>query len=93
MRVKPGDIDGSGALLSGNSVNLNLSRDLSARVDLKAKGNVNLDSVTTGQSESIRWSSRNSRIDGSSSETGTTVSGGTNVAINAGGDITAGPPR
>lgn len=28
VRVKPGDIDGSGALLSGNSVNLNLSGDL-----------------------------------------------------------------
>ena len=48
-----------------------------------------LDSVTIGQSETIRWSSRNSRIDGNSSETGTTVSGGTNVAINAVGDITA----
>ncbi|MFZ3119486.1 MAG: filamentous hemagglutinin N-terminal domain-containing protein [Variovorax sp.] len=58
-------------------------------VELSAKGDVNLDSVTTGQSESIRWSSRNSRIDGSSSETGTTVSGGTNVAVNAGGDLTA----
>jgi adhesin HecA-like repeat protein len=28
VHVKPGDIDGSGALLSGNSVNLNLSGDL-----------------------------------------------------------------
>ncbi|MGJ7488888.1 hemagglutinin repeat-containing protein [Variovorax sp. ZT4R33] len=37
----------------------------------------------------MRWSSRNSRIDGNSSETGTTVSGGTNVAISAGGDLTA----
>jgi hypothetical protein len=53
---------------------------------MTAKGDITLDSVTTGQSERIRWSSRNSRIDGSSSETGTTVSGGTNVAIGAGGD-------
>ncbi|MGJ7488890.1 filamentous hemagglutinin N-terminal domain-containing protein [Variovorax sp. ZT4R33] len=58
-------------------------------VGMTAKGDVTLDSVTTGQSESIRWSSRNSRIDGNSSETGTTVSGGTSVAISAGGDLTA----
>ena len=45
--------------------------------------------MTTGQSETIHWSSRNSRIDGSSSETGTTISGATNVAISAGGDLTA----
>ncbi len=73
-----GDIHTAGAqITSGGSV------------ELSARGDVNLDSVTTGQSESIRWSSRNSRIDGSSSETGTTVSGGTNVAISAGGDLTA----
>lgn len=28
VRVKPGDIDGSGALLSGNSVNLQLAGDV-----------------------------------------------------------------
>jgi hypothetical protein len=46
---------------------------------LEAKVDVMLDSMTTGQSETIRWSSRKSRIDGSSIETGTTVSVGTNV--------------
>ena len=58
-------------------------------VEMTAKGDITLDSVTTGQSERIRWSSRNSRIDGSSRETSTTVSGAGTVTIEADGDITA----
>jgi filamentous hemagglutinin family protein len=84
------DPGGSLAVYAGGNIQATGAQIVSAgSVELNARGDVTLDSVTTGQSESIHWSSRNSRIDGSSSETGTTVSGGTHVAISAGGDLTA----
>jgi hypothetical protein len=84
------DPGGSLAVYAGGNIQAAGAQIVSAgSVELNARGDVTLDSVTTGRSESIHWSSRNSRIDGSSSETGTTVSGGTNVAISAGGDLTA----
>ena len=74
------DPGGSLAVYAGGNIQATGAQIVSAgSVELNARGDVTLDSVTTGQSESIRWSSRNLRIDGSSSETGTTVSGGTNV--------------
>lgn len=56
---------------------------------LVAGRDMNLDTVTTGRTEDIRWSSRNSRNEERSQETGTTVSGAGNVSIGAGRNLTA----
>lgn len=56
---------------------------------LVAGRDMNLDTVTTGRTEDIRWSSRNSRNEERSQETGTTVSGAGNVSIGAGRNFTA----
>ena len=84
------DPAGSLAVYAGGNIHTAGAQIVSAgSVELTAKGDITLDSVTTGQSETIRWSSRNSRIDGNSQETGTTVSGAGNVSIKADGDISA----
>jgi filamentous hemagglutinin family protein len=56
---------------------------------LVAGRDMNLGTVTTGRTEDIRWSSRNSRNEERSQETGTTVSGAGNVSIGAGHNLTA----
>ncbi|WP_143694908.1 DUF637 domain-containing protein, partial [Variovorax sp. JS1663] len=55
---------------------------------LSAVRDLNLDSVTTGRAEDIRWSGRNSREGQQSREIGTTVSGAGSVSLTAGRDLT-----
>ncbi|WP_192871675.1 DUF637 domain-containing protein, partial [Variovorax sp. JS1663] len=55
---------------------------------LSAVRDLNLDSVTTGRAEDIRWSGRNSREGQQSQESGTTVSGTGNVSLIVGRDLT-----
>jgi len=54
---------------------------------LSAGRDMNLDSITTGRSEDIRWSSRNAREGQQSRETGSIVSGAGNVSLTAGRDL------
>ncbi|CAN7526901.1 DUF637 domain-containing protein [Variovorax sp. LjRoot178] len=56
---------------------------------LSAGRDMNLDSVTTGRSEDIRWSEKNAREGLQSQEIGSIVSGAGNVSLQAGGDLTA----
>jgi hypothetical protein len=56
---------------------------------LSAGRDMNLDSVTSGRSEDIRWSEKNAREGLQSQETGSIVSGAGNVSLQAGGDLTA----
>ncbi|MBD9665678.1 filamentous hemagglutinin N-terminal domain-containing protein [Variovorax sp. VRV01] len=80
---------GSLVAVAGRDMNLVGAEVRSAGdATLAAGRDVNLDTVTTGRSEDIRWSSRNTRKEERSQETGTTVSGAGNVSISAGGNIT-----
>ena len=80
---------GSLMAVAGRDMNLVGAEVQSAGdASLEAGRDVNLDSVTTGRTEDIRWSSNNTRKGEQSKETGTTVSGAGNVSITAGRDLT-----
>lgn len=84
------DPDGTlGVYAGGNITTVGAQIVSSGSVAMTAKGDTTLDSVTTDQSESIHWSSRNSRINGRSTETGTAVNGAANATIKADGNISA----
>ena len=80
---------GSLVAVAGRDMNL-VGAEVQSAGDatLAAGRDMNLDTVTTGRSEDIRWSSRNTRNEERSQETGTTVSGAGNVSISAGRDLT-----
>ncbi|BEP66769.1 hypothetical protein GmRootV35_12830 [Variovorax sp. V35] len=75
--------------VAGRDMNL-VSAEVKSAGDatLVAGRDVNLETVTTGRTEDIRWSSNNSRKNEESKEIGTAVSGAGNVSIGAGRNLT-----
>nr|WP_161988060.1 hemagglutinin repeat-containing protein [Variovorax guangxiensis] len=63
--------------------------DSAGDLSLKAGRDLNIDSVTTGRQEDIRWNGKMSRSTTESTETGTTIAGAGSVTLKADRDITA----